>query len=146
MLIRRATDSDLRDLWEWRNDRLTREMSVNSEPVPFDVHSAWYARALRDPRRLIYIGELSTQKIGMARFDLCDNETEVSINLNPAARERRLAAPFLMASVVEFDRKEVPLLATIRKKNAASIRCFESCGFLKYREDDQFFFYRLMGA
>lgn len=146
MLIRRATDSDLRDLWEWRNDQLTREMSVNAEPVPLDVHSAWYARALRDPRRLIYIGEVGAQKIGMARFDLRDNETEVSINLNPAVRGRSLAALFLMASIFEFDRKEVPLLATIRKKNAASIRCFERCGFLKYREDDQFIFYRLVGA
>lgn len=125
VIVRPAREADALDVLAWRNDPVTRAMARNQEAVDEASHLAWFAGALADPRRTCLIGELGGEKIGMVRFDRGD-ETEVSINLNPAHRGRGLSQP-LLAAALALEPGEV--WAEIRPENAASLRLFERAGF-----------------
>lgn len=149
--IRRAIESDKRDLWAWRNDPASVAASSSSSAVPWPAHSAWFDSMLGDSSRILYIGELdSGEKVGMCRFDLDEagSSAEISINLNPAHRGKKLSPPLLTNSIQAFRKEfgELPLTATIRADNAASIRLFAAAGFRQTGTDDVFGKYALISA
>ena len=84
-------------IWEWRNDPITRKMSVNSEKVSWEEHTSWYEKFLLDKCRKLYVGEEEGIPIGVVRFDKCDDDEyvyEVSINISPAYRKKVLGSNF----------------------------------------------------
>ena len=139
ILIRTASVDDSRDLFDWRNDDETRSASISQAVVTWAEHEAWLSQSLREPARRIYIAMLmdstdTLSSVGMCRFDLLadENSAEVSINLNPAYRRRRLALSVLQAAIDRFladSNTTVRLTATIRSSNAASTRIFTELGF-----------------
>ncbi|MBL8771318.1 MAG: GNAT family N-acetyltransferase [Phenylobacterium sp.] len=125
MRLRRATEADCVDLWRWRNDPVTRAMSRTSDEVDLAAHTAWFRGALLNPSITLLIGETDDGKVGMVRFDHRD-ETEVSINLNPAFRGQGLSMA-LLGQALESVAGAV--FAEIKDENAASRRLFERAGF-----------------
>lgn len=142
--VRRATDSDSEDLWEWRNDAASRSASLSSDPVSWDDHSRWFGRAVLDPQRAIYIGEVPTEldsSVGMCRFDISPDRTsaEVSINLNPDHRGKRLSTGLLLESIKQFrvDFGSVTeLTALIKESNIPSKKLFIAAGFAPVSQTD----------
>ena len=125
MFVRKATKADSQDVLSWRNDPLTRSMSRAQDEVEEAPHLEWFEGALSDPRRTLLIGELNGQKIGMVRFDHGE-ETEVSININPACRGKGLSRALLTQSMAWA---RGTIVAEIRPENLASRRLFEDAGF-----------------
>jgi RimJ/RimL family protein N-acetyltransferase len=125
MFVRKATKADALDVLSWRNDPLTRSMSRAPDEVGQASHLEWFEKALGDPSRTLLIGELDGQKIGMVRFDHGE-ETEVSININPACRGQGLSHALLTESMTWVCGT---LVAEIRPENLASQRLFEHAGF-----------------
>jgi RimJ/RimL family protein N-acetyltransferase len=126
MIIRGARADDSLDVLNWRNDPLTRAMSRTSDLVEQTSHMAWFNAAINDPNRTWLIGEIEGQKIGMVRFDHGE-ETEVSININPACRGRGLGFRLLTHALGYVSG---PLVAEIKANNLASQRVFERAGFV----------------
>ena len=124
--VREATRDDGPDLLAWRNDPVTRAMSRAMDPVEPADHHRWFERALRDPDCTLLIGQDGAEKIGMVRLAR-GLETEVSINLNPAARGRGLARELLALALAE---ERGAVLAVIKPENLASLRLFEGAGFM----------------
>ncbi len=147
IVIAAATRDDSRDIWTWRNDPLTRTMSVATEEVGWLEHTAWYEGSLTDRDRYLYIGRVeSDEKVGMCRFDVDTSTatTAVSINLNPAMRGRKLSRQLLAAAISAFwNVRRMRLIAIIKRKNTASMRCFSGCGFLLVAEDGEYLEWRL---
>lgn len=147
--VRHAVADDSAEIFRWRNDPQTRQMSIVTDPVPWDRHVAWYQDALRRSERFLYVGESNEGvAIGVCRFDLREisGEAEVSINLSPAARGRGLSSQLLEESIRAFrlDRgNAVSLVATVKSHNVASIRCFERVGFMKESEKAECIYFRL---
>ena len=54
--ILKATKSDAKDIWEWRNDEQTKQMSISAGTVSWETHSSWYERSLVNPNRYLYLG------------------------------------------------------------------------------------------
>lgn len=125
MIVRKATQDDALDILSWRNDPQTRALSRNQDEVQRAPHLEWFGKALVDPRLTLLIGEVDGEKVGMVRFDHGD-ETEVSININPASRSRGHGYALLTEAM-----KLVPgdVWAEIKEENAASLRLFERAGF-----------------
>ncbi len=144
--ILRASEQDAQALWEWRNDALTRQMSVSEAQVDRQTHETWYRKLLANPDRYLYVGCLETnERIGMCRFDLDTNsgDAEVSINLNPACRGKRLSSPLLAAAMSRFQlERRTDLIAKIKRSNLASIRCFAANGFVLDDSDGELLRYR----
>ncbi len=81
--IRRATDLDSQKLFEWRNHPAIRSVSRNSEPIKWEIHQSWFAAVLANKGRVLLIGYIKNQPVGVVRFDKEGDVAEVSIYLLP---------------------------------------------------------------
>jgi len=141
--IRRAIEADSKDIWEWRNDPITKSNSSNTDDISWDIHNNWYQKSLQNPDRFLYIGtDTNDKKVGICRFDVADNGIEVSINLNPAFRNKRLSEPLLASAIRQFQKSaNLALLATIKHTNIASKKCFLNAGFTYSSSDTKCEYY-----
>ena len=88
MLIRLANQSDSLDILQWRNNKISRKMSLDNNIITPDIHQSWFNKVLVDNSKILYIGELDNKKVGVCRFEFYKSKlvSEVSINLNPKLR------------------------------------------------------------
>ena len=128
-------------IWEWRNDPITRKMSVNSEKVSWEEHTSWYEKVLLDKCRKLYVGEEGGIPIGVVRFDKCDDEEyvyEVSINISPTSRRKGFGKQLLTNGIRRL-LKEVDnckfIRAEVKNDNESSNKLFISYGFI-FIEDE----------
>jgi UDP-2,4-diacetamido-2,4,6-trideoxy-beta-L-altropyranose hydrolase len=84
--IRAAKTDDSESLFLWRNHPTIRAVSRNSEIIEHEDHKRWLASVLSDPNRMLLIGESDGVPIGVVRFDIRDDEAEVSIYLVPESK------------------------------------------------------------
>jgi RimJ/RimL family protein N-acetyltransferase len=138
LIIRTARIEDSVTLFEWRNDPVTRNSSLNTSIIDWTDHKKWFLDVLNNPNIDIFIAEESTgvpPQLGMCRFNISDDaaSAEVSINLNPEYRGKGLAQEILHASV-EFFKGQHPticrLTATIRAENQPSMKIFLAENFV----------------
>ena len=148
-LFKLASKEDSESIWEWRNDEVTREMSVNSEIIPWEIHKQWFDSVLKDPNRYLYVGYLKNKMIGVARFDKVDinpNCYEISINLAPFMRGQGFGKSFLKESIRIFFLEVIDahsIVAEIKKVNKPSIKTFIESGFEQELNHKSFSRYRL---
>lgn len=144
MKVLPATERDCIDLLSWRNDLLTRKMSVSTKIITMDQHSIWLSQAISDPHQALYIGIHGEEKIGVCRFmySCATKSAEVSINLNPLFRGMGLAYDLLKLSLETYgDVNKCQITATIRRNNAQSMRLFKKCNFQITSNDKIFNYY-----
>ena len=138
MLVRNMEILDIFDVFNWRNDFLTREMSLNQSTITLCEHIKWTVTSLTRLNRRVYIGIKNSDKIGACSFNYkkSSNTSEVSINLNPSMRGKNLATSFLLKSIDLFKTAHgIRLTATIKKNNISSLKIFQNCGFSILSED-----------
>ena len=142
--LRRVEESDKESLWQWRNDPLTREMSIDRHEVSWADHCAWFDRVQGDPNRHLLIGELEHNLIGTVRLDGVAETAEISITVAPAARGKGLGLALLDAATQYAKTLQlVALTAVIRPSNKASQIIFERAGYQSYQRVKDLGYYRL---
>jgi len=135
-----ATIMDSKDIFEWRNDKLTRTMSHTTDIVDWEGHSAWFASSLENKNRLLLLCENKndSKKMAVVHFDVNYTRALVSINLAPDMRGKGISKQCLSGSIESF-KNEFPqvtaLAAEIKLENIASQRLFKSIGFVNVRDD-----------
>lgn len=82
--IRIANESDSPKLFEWRNHQMIRAVSRNSAPIAWADHQSWFAKVQADKNRVLLIGEIDNEPVGVVRFDQEGATALVSIYLVPA--------------------------------------------------------------
>jgi RimJ/RimL family protein N-acetyltransferase len=140
LIIRRAVPDDAERLWQWRNDPETRRASRNTDEVPLEQHMRWFEGGLSRKDRVLLIAEADGEPVGTVRFDMRDDDyLEVSINVAPQARGKKMSAACL-GEACNFVLAHGPIgfHAAIRHDNAASIRIFRQCGFVDFGREDGF--------
>ena len=136
---RLAIITDSKDIFEWRNDELTRQMSYTSDVVGWDGHSNWFAASLKNKNRFLLMCEedSSGEKVAVIRFDIENDNALISINISPKVRGRGLAKICLSTSI-SFFKSKFPLVqhifAEIKLINEASSRAFKGVGFILKEE------------
>lgn len=131
--FRRAGSGDVKTLWRWRNDPVTRQMSFYSKKLSFSEFSSWLKKKLGRQDTIILIGQLAGQPIGQVRFDLQNrNFAEVNIALDPAFRNKGLGARMLVGACTLMFREEglKRIIAHIKPENLVSVRAFEKASFV----------------
>ena len=69
---------------------------------------------------------------GSARAGENEKSAEISINLNPLYRDKKISKPFLEVAILYFRKiYKIPIIAEIKITNAPSIKSFEDIGFKK---------------
>ena len=121
-------------------------MSIATDGVSWERHKGWYEKSLVNPNRYLYLGFVNdSEKIGMCRFDVEVNANiaEVSININPIHRGKKLSSQLLARCIAAFfEEQSLVLSATIKKVNIGSIKCFTRSGFIFEREDNEYKYYQ----
>ena len=144
--IRSAKENDSKDIFEWRNDEITRQMSHTSEIIEWENHSRWYSNSLNSENRILLICEDNrNEKIAIIRFDISKSNAIISINLNPNQRGKGLAKPCLIRSIDFFSTEYIGiknLIADIKEDNVASQKTFLGIGFAKYNLKENVGFYK----
>jgi RimJ/RimL family protein N-acetyltransferase len=133
--LRLTTDQDWARLFAWRNDPLTRQASVKTDPVLLEDHLKWFAevRAKTSVRLFVARDLMGPPFVGTARIDQINAfAVEVSLTVAPPARGQGYAAQIIRALVeetgVHFPKATV-IKATVRTDNYASLCAFAEGGF-----------------
>lgn len=129
--LRLASQDDCRQLFEWRNDPTTVEMSLVSEPVAWEDHVRWFNSVLENPVRHLLVASDGTESFGTVRFDEIDDTAEISITVSPEKRGQGVGG-LLLQIAADWAKQELGLdriLAQIKATNPASIAIFKKAGY-----------------
>lgn len=131
--VRAATVNDSAVLLEWRNDPSVYRWARQPEPVCRREHDRWLGNSLANPDRLLLIGELGDNPVGVVRLDrLPDREltAEVSITVAPASHGRGVGRQLLAAAARRWEVAGGRLLiANVHEQNDGSARLFLAAGY-----------------
>lgn len=144
--IRKAIDEDVHDLYQWRNDELTRTMSRNNKKISFPDHQKWFNDTLANNSRIIYIAEIDSFSIGVVRFDKIKKSLyEVNIDINPKSRGKNFGMKVTALGILELekDKNAKAIFSTVKKVNIPSLKLFERLGFRMTETDESYNYYLL---
>ena len=150
--VRRASEADSEDVFEWLNDEHTRRMSYTTDWVAWRRYQHWFLSSLNKKDKLFTICELNNTgaKVGIVRFDIDANPNTalISIILAPSMRGKGFAKRCLVGAMGFFKRAfpTVSILrAEIKSINLQSRCSFEGVGFILKKTVGEFrcYHYRL---
>ena len=147
MQIVEVTELFIKDVFEWRNDKITREMSFSSEKIKFESHLYWFKNMMNDNNQVVYIGIQEEDRVGICRFNLDQKNkiAEVSINLNPKMRGKNYGFQLLSLSRERFfEKQKIDLIAKIKETNEQSKKLFSKAGFFIHDKEDNFLYYKYL--
>ena len=144
--VRLANDDDSEDIYNWRIDKTTMDMSHSNEKPDWVSHCKWFESSLQNRKRVLILCYLTEkEKVGVVRFDLLEHGgVVISINLSPIYRGKGYSKFCLKKSIDYFcfyHPKVKKIYAEIKNVNAISRRSFESVGFhFQYEKNNVGFF------
>jgi UDP-2,4-diacetamido-2,4,6-trideoxy-beta-L-altropyranose hydrolase len=130
--LRLATESDCKQVYEWRHHPDIRDKSRVSAPFSFESHRQWYAEALRNPDRMMLIAECLGQPISVVRFDISGDSAEISVYVAPDRLGEGWGAEVLTRATVwlQKHRSHVrEIVAEVLWDNLASRGAFRRAGY-----------------
>ena len=132
--LTRAENTDISDIFKWRNHPDIRKNFFNQELLSGDEHEKWFMARLKDPDTTIYMAHYRNEKVGSIRFETNDNVIKASVMLNPLFLDKGLGSRVIKIGVEKYIKENKPkksLIAEIKKDNIASIKAFQKAGFKK---------------
>lgn len=125
--IRQVEKKDWNELLDWRNNELTRKMSISNDKVKKYEHYSYMEKMSQNELRVQYIFIHNQQKVGTIRIDKLNNGyEEFSYTINPLFRGKRYGT--LMMELFLFD-KNGKYRCEIKPQNTSSIKMVEKNGF-----------------
>ena len=143
---RLITEKDCVDVLVWRNNPVTRTMSLSNKVILETEHSKWFRMMLESETKIGIIGEVNSSKIGVVFFSVHGCNALVSINLNPLFRGKNLAVILLKEAIRTMQQMQAQVkryTAEIKNSNFASIKVFVRNGFILEHQRDDFSSYYL---
>lgn len=129
--VRLATKDDCVNYFNWANDPLVREQSLNSAVIEWDEHQKWFSEKISSSMSEMYVVEASGLPVGQVRFELVDETAEINYSLDELVRGRSWSATSVDLAISTFrTQNECLLKAQVRKANARSSSVFIKLGFV----------------
>ena len=139
--LRKVTKNDWKVLLEWRNDKITRQNSFDSELISANTHKEFINDSLIDADRNLFILEYNEIPVGTIREDKLDKEEfELSYTINPLYRGKKIGQ--IMMSLYLIERKG-SFLCEVNEENVPSIKMIEKLGFKIFKVVNRVKFYKL---
>ena len=139
--LREVTKSDWKVLLEWRNDKITRQNSFNSDLVSVSEHKEYIKNTITNPNRTLFILEYNKIPVGTIREDRLDkDEFELSYIISPMYRGKKIGQ--IMMSLYLIERKG-SFLCKVNEENVPSIKMIEKLGFKLFNTEKRVNFYKL---
>lgn len=138
ILFRKAGGEDCLDLFKWRNDKITRQNSFNTELISFETHKQWFENCLKDPSRDLFILLDNNKKIGTIRFDYKEDKNcaEINITIAPESRNKGYSSKAIRTLSLYYldDYNLNYIFAEIKPQNTISMKSFIKAGYNFYKE------------
>lgn len=135
LAVRAATPGDAAMLHAWRNDPVTREVSIDTRDIPYAAHVSWLEAVLAAADRRLFIAEVAGVPVGAIRFDRDDDGAwEISLYMDPALHGLGLGGRMLLAgerAIVRMSAAAVVFDAQVVEGNEVSARMFARAGYAR---------------
>ena len=139
--LREVKKSDWKILLEWRNDKITRQNSFNSELVSESEHKEYIKNTIVSSDRKLFILEYNGIPVGTIREDrLKQDEYELSYTISPVYRGKRIGQ--IMISLYLIDQR-ASFICEVKEENISSIKMIEKLGFKIFKVNKGVNFYKL---
>ena len=131
-----------REIWLWRNDFETRNMSFGKEKISWENHCKWFREYLLCKEKRFFIGKINTGNIGTLRFDKKEQfENSFSISITIAPKYRGLGYGQILLDkginkILQDEKKINYLFAEVKKENRKSCHLFRKLKFEIYSIND----------
>jgi UDP-2,4-diacetamido-2,4,6-trideoxy-beta-L-altropyranose hydrolase len=83
--MKNANEEDSPKLFEWRNHPKIRLVSRNAAPITWENHQKWFEAVKASQNKVLLIGQIDKEPVGVVRFDKQQDHAEISIYLVPDA-------------------------------------------------------------
>jgi UDP-2,4-diacetamido-2,4,6-trideoxy-beta-L-altropyranose hydrolase len=131
--IRTARADDSEKLFQWRNHSSIREVSRSTDLIDWQDHQRWFASMVSNPQKALLIGWHTGSPVGVVRFDVQNDEADVSIYLVPDNTSSSGQGRSLLQSAEQWLVTNYPEICKIRAyvlgTNKRSQRLFVSAGY-----------------
>ena len=139
--LREVTQSDWKVLLEWRNEKITRQNSFNSDLASLSEHKEYIKNTIANPNRKLFVLEYNDIPVGTIREDRLENdELELSYTISPMYRGKKIGQ--IMMSIYLIERKGV-FICKVKEDNVTSIKMIEKLGFKLFNKEKRVNFYKL---
>ena len=139
--LRKVTISDWKILLEWRNDKITRQNSFNSDLISVNKHKEFIENTLINSDRNLFILEYNETPVGTIKEVRLDkDEFELSYTICPMHRGKKIGQ--IMISLYLIERKGY-FLCEVKEENFPSIKMIEKLGFRLFKTENRVNFYNL---
>ena len=139
--LREVKKNDWKVLLKWRNDKITRQNSFNSDLVSVSEHKEYIKNTITNPNRTLFILEYNKIPVGTIREDRLDkDEFELSYTISPMYRGKKIGQ--IMMSLYLIERKG-SFLCKVNEENVPSIKMIEKLGFKLFNTEKRVNFYKL---
>lgn len=162
MILRKARISDSIKIFQWRNDTITRMMSVNTRRISWASHEKWFNKALNNDKTILLIGQIEKKNdkskaienmnnyldIGIVNFEFDESKScfEISFNIDPGFRKNG-NGKLIVKLGVNVIRKQFPKIKYIsacsRNSNFASLNILTLVGFKVIKDSEYFKYFSL---
>lgn len=138
--VRRATSDDCRLYFEWANDPIVRQNSINQAAIPWENHWRWFAHKLKDEHTYLYLVYLKNQAIGQVRFDIRHSEAIINYSVAASFRGKGLSKPLLHNAMHQLQEEATQQIrhfkALVKPENTPSVKVFEKLDFIQKEKEE----------
>lgn len=138
--LRIANLSDIDLTYQWASNPEIRRFSFQTEPIPYDTHSAWFTAKVNASNCIYFIGELNEVPFGSIRFDIDSNSNRAVLSylVDPEFHGKGLGQLLLSRAILEIWKnyshiKEI--IGFVMPENVASLIAFRQLAFTEETSD-----------
>jgi RimJ/RimL family protein N-acetyltransferase len=140
--LREFKKNDWKVLLEWRNDKITRQNSFNSDVISISEHKEFIDNTVNNPTRTIFILEYNEIPVGTIKEDrLNKDEFKLSYTISPMHRGKRIGQTMISLYLIE---RKGAFLCEIKEDNFSSIKMIRKLGFQFIKTKNRVHFYKLI--
>jgi len=145
--LRPARAEDAFAYYAWVNDPEVRRQSLDTQPIAWKQHHAWFLARLDSSASRLCVLEAGDLPVGQIRFDHERGETRIDYSIDPLFRGRGWAVSLMQLGLREAaGRWQGPIRAQVKDGNIASLAVFRKLGFEESRGDGGLRNFRLATA
>ncbi|QYK03991.1 UDP-2,4-diacetamido-2,4,6-trideoxy-beta-L-altropyranose hydrolase [Shewanella zhangzhouensis] len=136
LTLRKATLTDIKQVYEWQNHPSTRQYANNPQSPGWEEHQTWMRKQLANPEHFFYfiVDCESNSDLGVVRLDrVAQAEYVISIFIDPSQYGKKIAGKTL--AMVDAVHGDVTIIAKVLKDNMVSQRLFSSANYKQVTDE-----------
>ncbi|MGG7035232.1 MAG: GNAT family N-acetyltransferase [Flavobacterium sp.] len=139
LFLREALEADAKLLFDWANEFNVRNNSISQEHIVWENHLKWFKNKLNHLDSEIFILTDGSELLGQIRIDKNDSYWEIDYSIDYKHRGKGFGKQIVKLLLEKF--VTYKFKAIVRRENLASIKVFNSLGFIKGKVESTDFDY-----